>query len=173
MLPKPLSRLPVVALALPGVVVGRGGKGDPRLARGLHIALDRHFDVDVRPATAGLVGLDLPDLAAKDHAITREHGPLHAELHARGPASRSAPVGQVALEPERQVRGVQEDVLHSAAPDREVAVVVHRPDVSARERPGHHGGRRDVVGQLRKLRTFDHSVDGQARGQVRHHSPLR
>ena len=113
------------------------------------------------------------DGAGEHHRVAGEHRALHAELHPAEPARRPGPVGEVALEPRRLVRRVQEDVLGAVAVDREVVVVVHRPPVAARERAEHDGGRGHVVRRARAARRPSCTVVERAASSVRHDASRR
>ena len=79
------------------------------------------------------------------------------------PPEGPRPVGDVALEPGGQVRGVEEDVAGPVAVDGEVLVVVHRPPVPGGQRPEHDGGGGHRVGQLGQLVAHGHLALEQCR----------
>ena len=107
------------------------------------------------------------DRAPEHHGVAREDRSEHPERHPPQAAVRTGPVGDVALEPRRQVGGVEEDVLGAVAVDGEVLVVVHRPPVAGGQGPEHDGGGRDRVGQLGQLVADRHVARGAASGRSR------
>src|SRR5262245_14809803 len=156
-----LLRPPLVAAALPGVVVRRGRQRDARRALGRRLLTDGEPDREADPAAADRVLLHLLHLAVEDHAVAREDGVLHAELDLAEPALRARPVGDEALEEGRIVRGVDEDVPQAVAVDGEVLVVVHGAVVARGDRARHHGRGGHVDGELGQALAHLHLVESE------------
>ena len=119
--------------------------------RSIGRAVDGEHELELDPAAAGVVGVDRSDRPADLHRLAGEHGAAHREAQAPEPSGRPRPVGDEPLEEAGLRGGVQEDVPHAVALDRELVVVVHRPPVAAAEGAEHDRRRGDVVREARHL----------------------